>query len=231
MNALYQDGEINLGHDIALIKLETEFDFEENVCLSCEISDFFNSSSDQVLPFNIPTVFEEYASNLECLVVGNGMLLNGSSSHQLQVKSVELLVHEECSQTYGTVPPNTVCASEGSCFGDSGGPLLCKTRGIDNDFSIFGVTSYTQNSCLSPANAYTSVSTYVDWVAEKLREFGVGGSFRCDNLQEDDYLNGDGDIEFFDYDNSEIRPHADKKKMSLIFEDFQNSTLFFILFP
>ena len=61
-----------------------------------------------------------------------------------------------------------------SCQGDSGGPLVCEGsfgESKQEQWYLFGITSFGALDCSSyTSSVYTKVSTYVDWIVEKMQK-------------------------------------------------------------
>uniref|UniRef100_A0A8C8DQU2 Peptidase S1 domain-containing protein n=1 Tax=Oryzias sinensis TaxID=183150 RepID=A0A8C8DQU2_9TELE len=102
----------------------------------------------------------------ECSVAGWGKTEStGGLVDDLRVANVSIIDHNDCQQSWGSLPPNVICAGgkytdKGFCQGDSGGPLVCNGKAV-------GIASFNKdNNCLYPdvPNIYTDIREYVDWI-------------------------------------------------------------------
>lgn len=139
----------DLANDIALLKLETPFEF-----------------SDKVAPIKLPFKGQETTGN--CTVTGWGTLsFFGQPSDILQKVTVPVVPDDKCRESYGKddIKDSMICAGEAgkdSCQGDSGGPMRC------GDY-LGGIVSWGQG-CASPGfpGVYTQVSYFIDWINENI---------------------------------------------------------------
>ncbi|RTL84512.1 MAG: trypsin-like serine protease [Hyphomicrobiales bacterium] len=90
---------------------------------------------------------------------------------RLRQVELPLVDIEECkTQNYGAaVDARNVCAGvpeggKGSCYGDSGGPLM--TQNDDGHWVLIGVTSFGVNGCAHAKHpsVFTRVSSFADWI-------------------------------------------------------------------
>ena len=129
VKAIYYPEKIfNIDRDIALLELRKPIFFSKSVRPIC-IGD------------TIPN------PETECQVSGLGWThLNKTVSTVLK-KGVVPLVHPfECRRFYPNIPRNAICAGlpsggDGSCPGDSGGPLACRRSGKKNKWDVIGLVS------------------------------------------------------------------------------------------
>ena len=58
-----------------------------------------------------------------------------------------------------------------SCSGDSGGPLIARTKdGAEGVMYLEGIVSFGSSSCSgSVPGIYTRVSKYIDWIRENIK--------------------------------------------------------------
>ncbi|XP_046403677.1 brachyurin-like isoform X2 [Ischnura elegans] len=145
-------------YDIALIRLPYSLTFGDNI------------QSIGLPPF--PDGIEKTA-----IVSGWGRTYDdGELSPILRYAFVDVITNDECKTVYGdlitdsllcTLPDSNV---EGSCYGDSGGPLLASFRSGDQIFeALAGISSFVNNrGCGVGPDGYTRVSTFVDWINNHL---------------------------------------------------------------
>jgi len=135
--------------DIAILKLEEDFEF-----------------SDNVQP--IPTPPSGYLASEEVLVTGWG---STGKVDQLQKVVLPFVTDEVCNECYGPsylIPPSQLCAGDvenggiDSCQGDSGGPLV----EIESGF-VVGIVSWGRG-CALPGypGVNTEVAYFMDWVED-----------------------------------------------------------------
>ncbi|XP_065211110.1 uncharacterized protein LOC135839142 [Planococcus citri] len=144
-----------LDNDIALLELNEPVTF-----------------SDNIQPICLPDPNETYTSK-KATVVGWGITSYpmGTPSAILQKIQVEVVSNFHCSRIIEeSVGPGMICAAppvlQGTCFGDSGGPLSIETE--TGKHILVGIVSYGLTGCaLVPAfpDIYTRVSEYVKWIA------------------------------------------------------------------
>ncbi|XP_060526468.1 brachyurin-like [Cylas formicarius] len=99
----------------------------------------------------------------DVVVIGWGILqFDGWITSDVLRQGTEKVADESACATYGFNKDTQVCASmaygQGSCVGDSGGPLLWNNK-------VIGIVSYGPQDCLlGGADVYTKVATYLDWI-------------------------------------------------------------------
>lgn len=159
MNENY-DEETN-DHDIALFRLETPMEFNENNRPAC-----------------LPTYNQEWKHGTQCFTSGFGTTDPGSNdvSPTLMDVSVQIIASNMCNspKSYqGSVTSNMLCAGHldggrDSCQGDSGGPLVCEKSGI---WTLAGITSWG-SGCgeKNKPGVYTSVTSYLPWIYSKMMQ-------------------------------------------------------------
>ncbi|KAJ8916283.1 hypothetical protein NQ315_016424 [Exocentrus adspersus] len=89
---------------------------------------------------------------------------NDDTSQTLQEANTTVISNQQCKQAFSIVIDSEICtlgsSGQGTCHGDSGGPLI-----VDN--IQIGIASYTTDGCLSGyPSAYTRISSYLDWLEE-----------------------------------------------------------------
>ncbi|EDV91198.1 chymotrypsin-2 [Drosophila grimshawi] len=87
---------------------------------------------------------------------------------QLQVLNYQTISNEECVRKGFRVTANEICAfsapGQGSCYGDSGGPLTM-TRGGGRQQQLVGVVSYGGATCAQgKPDVYTRVSRFLPYI-------------------------------------------------------------------
>uniref|UniRef100_A0A0K8SDV4 Uncharacterized protein n=3 Tax=Lygus hesperus TaxID=30085 RepID=A0A0K8SDV4_LYGHE len=143
-----------LANDIALLRLDQPVAF-----------------SDTIQPACLPSPTESYVG-LKANVVGWGVTSfpMGEPSPVLQKLEVETLANAQCSKVIEEpVTLGMLCAAptdlQGTCFGDSGGPLTVETK--SGRRVLIGVVSFGVTGCaVQPAfpDLYTRVSEYLKWI-------------------------------------------------------------------
>ena len=148
----------NLQNDIALIKLKRPILFNSHVSPIC-------------LPnFDFPT-------GTTCYVTGWGKPGPlASPSDILQETTVPLLDHATCKTHFRNVNQVTIdmrCAgkvgqSQGSCKGDSGGPLACER---DGRWYLAGITSWSNDGCMDQGDPGVFADTlyFRGWIKGVMR--------------------------------------------------------------
>ncbi|XP_061438032.1 chymotrypsin-like elastase family member 2A [Lethenteron reissneri] len=145
---------IDYGFDIALIELN------ESVPIT-------NTTQPATLPYPEHIL----SNNPECFATGWGSLsTNGPSPDTLQQAKLPFVSYAKCSSSeyWGTrVKPSMICAGDSlhsTCYGDSGGPLNCKT---DRGWEVHGLTSFGSSlgcNLDTKPNVFTRVSGYSAWI-------------------------------------------------------------------
>ncbi|KAG8235393.1 hypothetical protein J437_LFUL009252 [Ladona fulva] len=97
--------------------------------------------------------------------------INGEAPDDLLKVSIQIWNQDECNRIYNeihiNVCPEQICAGteeggEGSCSGDSGGPLFV-------DGKVIGLVSFAKGCSLKDwPTVYTRVSAYIDWINSKV---------------------------------------------------------------
>lgn len=88
-----------------------------------------------------------------------------------------MLTQSECGKKYND--QHFLCASgdnngKDTCFGDSGGPLICQpedTSSAGSEWLQLGITSHGSDKTCGPLPAfYTKVSRHVQWISQHAQE-------------------------------------------------------------
>lgn len=149
-------------NDIALIKLQTEADFNDYVAPIC-------------LPLVDGTEFSEFWA------AGWGRIKDTDLKMSTHLRKVKLdrFEHEQCQQIYGFNEElhgginrrTQICAgsmndSRDTCHGDSGGPLFVYHPDFKCQFLILGLTSFGKSGCGTQGypSVYTRIQRYLDWI-------------------------------------------------------------------
>ncbi|KAK9519131.1 hypothetical protein VZT92_021878 [Zoarces viviparus] len=138
---------VTTGNDIMLLKLSKKVSLNGRV---------------QTIPLPTSGMNNQDA----CQVAGWGAIKTGGPAvDDLRVVNVSIINLEVCTQVWGRLPDNVICAGgygtkKGFCQGDGGGPLVCNGKAV-------GVVSFNNNeNCNYPnvPNVYTDVSMYLPWI-------------------------------------------------------------------
>ncbi|XP_034001437.1 chymotrypsin-like elastase family member 2A [Trematomus bernacchii] len=139
-------------NDIALLKLSSPVNFTDYiqpVCLASENSTFYTGVSSWVVGFGANSS-------------------GGSNADTLQEVRVSVVGNNECTcdHPYYNVTDNMICAGfrsggNGSCWGDSGGPMMIKKGSV---WIQSGIVTYGGCALTNVAEVYTRVSQYEDWI-------------------------------------------------------------------
>ncbi|XP_007496092.2 plasma kallikrein [Monodelphis domestica] len=144
-----------IGHDIAIIKLDTPLnctDSQSSICLPSEENTY-----------------------QDCWVTGWGYTQEkGEIQNTLLKANIPLISNEECQKKYlqYKVTDHMICADDkeggkDSCKGDSGGPLSCIHNG---KWKLVGITSWGDGCGQKDhPGVYTKVTAYLDWILENTR--------------------------------------------------------------
>ncbi|XP_063911252.1 chymotrypsin-1-like isoform X2 [Zophobas morio] len=147
------DGYVN---DVALVELETPLIFDLNA-----------------QPTKLPDLFDATPEYAPALLAGWGYPYSyGEIIEDLQKVEVYVYPDAECERVHAlTGPTNRSChlcagvpgGGKGQCSGDSGGPLMV-------DGVQVGIVSWSVKPCTVKGypGVFTKVSSYVDWIREKL---------------------------------------------------------------
>ena len=142
-------------NDIALLQLEEKPEFS---------------------PICLPSKLERYENNQKGVVAGWGETTTVNISDVVKKATLNILKNEDCKKASLTtrdkeqITSKIICAHEpgdGSCGGDSGGPLICQPI-IQQE--VCGVVSLAPEICGHPLTpgVYTRVSEYLDWIRESV---------------------------------------------------------------
>jgi secreted trypsin-like serine protease len=156
---------LQLTNDIALIELEGEVKFNENVQPVC-----------------LPPRSHSYRDGTPAFVSGWGYTrYRGTLPSTLHIVGVPLLNKGKCQSMYDKarvsrrINDNVICAGyeqggKDSCEGDSGGPLMLRQPGHQT-WTLVGLVSNGVR-CAEPnlPGIYTRVSRYLDWIEQVISD-------------------------------------------------------------
>ncbi|KAJ4447106.1 hypothetical protein ANN_09106 [Periplaneta americana] len=135
------------------------------------VSNPFKIDGVNVNPVSLPAQGKNPADGSTATVIGWGRLYTGGPiPNNLQKVDIAIVNQKECNTVYGNmnypIYDGQICAdvpqgNQGSCNGDSGGPLFV-------DGTVVGLVSWA-NGCATPGypTVYTRVSAYRDWIKQK----------------------------------------------------------------
>ncbi|ELT90938.1 hypothetical protein CAPTEDRAFT_176051 [Capitella teleta] len=158
--------------DVALIQLETEVEF-----------------TDYIRPACMPESEQTFPRTSTCYITGWGYTKTAAikPADQLREAKMNLWSEERCKGPRGwgdlIQPATQTCAGYDNgyittCFGDSGGGLVC--RDFSNRWVLYGITSLGPTGCdlatnsggiLTRPGVYATVPAYVDWVGGVLAQY------------------------------------------------------------
>ncbi|XP_017886282.1 uncharacterized protein LOC108628700 [Ceratina calcarata] len=149
-------------HDIALLKLEEEAEFNAYVRPSC-------------LPYSLP----DSGDDGKATATGWGQVeWAGDQSNDLLKVTISLIAQKQCNKSFssdntqlasGIVENWQICAGEvgkDTCQGDSGGPLVVFNRDYYCMYTLIGVTSLGKICGSIAPGVYTRVYNYVSWIED-----------------------------------------------------------------
>ena len=150
-------------HDIALLKLEKDVEFNAWIRPSC-------------LPYSLPDI----GTDGKATASGWGRVdfLEDPSKDLLKV-TINLISHPVCNRSFmyeskfirGVVDEWQICAGDvgkDTCQGDSGGPLVIFNNDYDCMYSVIGITSIGKSCGHSDPGVYTRVHHYISWIENKV---------------------------------------------------------------
>ncbi|KAH9510079.1 Transmembrane protease serine 13 [Bulinus truncatus] len=152
-----------LDNDIALLKMSSNVTY-----------------SDRIRPACLPMYRQEFSVNDNCYVTGFGNRINTKNSLILQQLRVYVVPDVECAYlmklNFKRTDWSNICAGRvrqtagGVCFGDSGGPLSCKSI---KKYYVAGLTSENPGNCNSDIipDLFMKVSEYISWIVYTVDKF------------------------------------------------------------
>jgi len=158
----YSESDVN--NDIAILRLETEVVFNNNVVPAC-----------------LPTDTRDY-TGYSAYVSGWGTTSEGGSTSNV-LREVEQIILSNTDPICVTgsqdspVPNSKMCAYKqgtDSCQGDSGGPLVVQE---DGRWTVVGVVSYGIGCARTGySGVYARVNNYLDWINQNIADGWCGTS-------------------------------------------------------
>jgi len=141
--------ERSITNDIAILKLATDVQFNDNVVPAC-------------LPTNPSLTY----ANQDAIVSGWGTTSQGGrTSNVLKETTVKITEDSDSTCRPYSIGDEKMCAytaGTDSCQGDSGGPLVVKEDGRN---TLVGVVSYGRGCAQTGyAGVYVRVTNYLDWI-------------------------------------------------------------------
>ena len=148
------------GYDIALMKLAKPVSM---------------TSTTEVA--KLPQKLQHLHEMTECTAAGWGSTKKARFSDTPKQVDIPVFNFTECSN-YWAIPEEAadgriICAispdfSEDTCFGDSGGPLLCRGNDTSSQWTLSGLVSFGSASCAEKGvpGVYTSLSYHFQWIMD-----------------------------------------------------------------
>ena len=152
--------ESSLIHDIALLRTSNDIKFNENA------QPVALATPDHPMPSKAMVSGWGY---IHYVRVPGHEQIKWPKPEILQYLQVNVLSNEECqkNQERYKIYPSQVCTlnkiAQGICNGDSGGPLVADGR-------LFGIVSWGIPCAVGIPDVFTRVSSYSDWINEKMAE-------------------------------------------------------------
>lgn len=153
----------SVANDIAILKLETPVDLENNIWTKQSIPLYY--SKDPIRRDTVAQVAGWGVTTLEA----EGTC--GKVQKQLQKLRVKIIDYKYCNELWshdGGLPAGTICAAtsprdatSSTCNGDSGGSLVI-------DEKLVGITSHNNDG--KDPDIYTKVAYFKTWIEEKKRK-------------------------------------------------------------
>ncbi|XP_072027028.1 neurotrypsin-like [Amphiura filiformis] len=168
-----------LDSDLALLKLRDPLSFTDSVkpvCPTIGMSDH-EKTTYGIVTGGGSTRPLTHPMRQPCYVIGWGQTdyPGGSIATVLQEVLSPLIMPAECGTNHGysssDITDNMICTSTtwsgsrtGSCFGDSGGPMMCKNPA--GYWDLVGITSWGYGGCAHPSypDVLTRVSPFGNWI-------------------------------------------------------------------
>ncbi|XP_075062159.1 ovochymase-1 [Mixophyes fleayi] len=146
---------ITYDYDLALLRLEEKFEF-----------------NDFVRPVCLPKIGEPLEPSSLCVVTGWGKTEEaGQLSSRLQQLQVPILDPKICNSYYypGMISERMICAGfpntggRDSCQGDSGGPLVCPS--VNKTYVLYGIVSWAIGCARAKKpGVYARVRSFLSWI-------------------------------------------------------------------
>jgi len=163
---------VRFSNDLALLKLDNPVDF---------------NNVPHIRPICLPSNRDETFTGLTATVAGWGSTLDSGSSHVLLESDVGVISLTECREIYAkhryslsddmlcTLSPSDGPPFQGSCRGDSGGPLMVQDES-NGSFTLVGGVSWGKNPCTSQSlpGVHSRITSNMDWITQT-----IAGSNTC----------------------------------------------------
>ncbi|KHJ49092.1 trypsin [Trichuris suis] len=132
--------------------------------------------TDITRPICLPEQGEQVQVGTVCLIAGWGKTSHHATMLESELKMTIAPVAEfnECNQNLPiTVYEDQVLctkpeARRGFCYGDSGGPLICKKG---DQWFQYGIVSFSPQRCATTFDKYAKVSSYINWIVKQDKYF------------------------------------------------------------
>ncbi|XP_064632555.1 chymotrypsinogen A-like [Lineus longissimus] len=148
-------------NDIAVMKLSRDVD----------------TSSAYVQPACLPTYGDNFEGSSDCWMSGWGATGGATVTQDHQDKVLRhvggsALTFSSCANYYGSeLHQGMICfgtQTTGGCFGDSGGPMVCRRNGV---FTLAGATSWGTPNCNGKPTIFADVVFYLNWINEQMSKY------------------------------------------------------------
>ncbi|XP_013421764.1 tryptase-2 [Lingula anatina] len=158
----YQSDGPGFPNDIALLKLSQPVQFTRYIQPAC-----------------LPTVNTVFTPSDECWILGWGETKGTGESNVLRELRLDITPNTNCSAMWSKYPhsgprvwPFHICVGvggNGTCNGDSGGPLMCKKG---NQWMTVGVSSWAMRDCVTPGfpAVYSRITSYLPWIRHIIQQ-------------------------------------------------------------
>ncbi|XP_063917902.1 chymotrypsin-1-like [Zophobas morio] len=148
-------------HDIALLKLKTPLTLSESI---------------KTIPIE-----ETYDNSVrKCTALGWGLLSPTKKTVPMTLQQITTTTvpYQKCKSLFTQVvvdPLSQICTlagkGKGSCFGDSGSPLVCSKNGRDVVVGVFSWVAGRADECaVGLPDGYTRVSYYAEWIHDYIKK-------------------------------------------------------------
>jgi len=154
-------------NDIALLKLQNPVDFDRHP---------------NIRPICLPSNSRENYAGSRAIVAGWGVTgENEGHSDVLKEATVTVLSNTECRRIYGDRHESMICAKttgtredktlQGTCEGDSGGPLITRRPG-QTSYTLIGVVSWVwaPNICMQEdyPGGFAEITHFLAWIKDHI---------------------------------------------------------------
>lgn len=164
-------------NDIALVKLPRDVMFQRECSIkisSIELLLFIINSTEHIKPICLPlnkTLQKELKEIANFTITGWGATESSSFSHVPREATIPKRNGSECRLTRKLKSTELCAGANGKdmCHSDSGGPLI-EVRNYNNQHKYvqYGIAGYGKHCSLGHPSVYTSVSSFIPWIAKKI---------------------------------------------------------------